>query len=177
VDSIALELDALMVDFAGIVDVGDFDTAWQPASALADAKLQDDVTALLDAYPFLGRDEGWVAFLRRYGGALLVREDGLLLSLFGFSEDIGMHIVKGPGDPIYDGIFVFCDGSVPRVIHGRVDAETAAESVAVGFGFDATGERSPGVYRLIDGRNPTWYCATFCDWLRKVVAQDGQLRD
>ena len=156
---------------------GDFKTAWSPAAALVDAKLQADVTALLETYPFLASDEGYVEFLRRYGGAILVRADALVLSLYGFSHDIGMHIVEGPGEPLDDGALILCDMVVPRTIRARTDPRETVATVAVGFGFEATGERRAGIYRFVDGGKAAWYCETFLDWLAAVVARDGQVSD
>lgn len=150
------DLDRLMTKLAA---QGEFAAAWQPDKSAGDTSLQDQVTALVTAYPFLARDEGYVTFLRRYGGALLTREDGLLLSLFGFSHDIGMHLVEGPGEPVEDGYLIFGDMSVPRA------PDYPYDTIAVGFGFEATGKQRWGIYRFIDGGAGSWYCETFLEWL------------
>jgi hypothetical protein len=142
---------------------GEFATAWQPDTANTDTSLQDQVTALVTAYPFVARDHGYVTFLRRYGGALLTRDDGLLLSLFGFSHDIGMHLVEGPGELIENGYLIFGDMIIPRA------PDYPHDTVALGFGFDATGQQRRGVYRFIAGGPGTWYCETFLEWLRTVA--------
>ena len=164
---------------AQLATLGEFVTAWRPADALADAKLQADVSALLGTYPFLARDEGYVEFLRRYGGALLVREvDGLVLSLYGFSHDIGMHLIEGPGELVDgEGFLTLCDMVVPRVIRAPRSLDNLGDTVAVAFGFDTTGDRRWGVYRFVSGGAGAWYCETFLEWLRMLIAKDGQLRD
>lgn len=150
--------------------LGECPVAWQPVAAANDATLQDGVTALLSSYPFLAGDPGYVAFLRGYGGALLITEGNLVMSVFGFSHDIGMHLVDGPGELISDGCLVFADMVIPR--EGK-----ALASNAVGFGFEATGQRRSGVYRYLNGGSPAWYCETFLEWLRRVVASKGRMLD
>jgi hypothetical protein len=157
--------------FERLRTIGRLETAWRPPEAAQDHRLQTAVDALLASYPCLERDDGYVAFLRRYGGALLVRDDGLLLSLFGFSHDIGMHLVEGPGDMVSDGCLIIGDMIVPRV------PSDPRDTAAVGFGFDVTGERRWGVYRIIDGGAPSWYCATFLEWLTRLVERSGWLLD
>jgi hypothetical protein len=161
VDAAITELDQLIGRLAALG--GEFATAWQPEAAERDTSLQDEVTALVTDHPFLARDPGYVAFLRRYAGALLVRDGGFLLSLFGFSHDIGMHLVEGPGELIENGHMIFGDMTVPRT------QEYPYDSVAVGFGFDATGKQRWGVYRFIAGGPGTWYCETFLQCLRSIA--------
>lgn len=167
--------DELEHRFATLATWGDYKTAWTPPASAAIARLQRQVDALLATYPFLERDAGYVAYLRRYGGAIVVRVDALVLSLYGFSHDIGMHIVDGPGEPVCDGCLVFCDMSVPAAVRARTDVKETVETVAVGFGFEATGERRPGVYRFVDGGDGEWFCETFLEWLAILIETDGQI--
>jgi hypothetical protein len=164
------ELDRLIGQLGML---GELHTAWHPPAALADPELLAAVTSLLETYPFLKRDAGYVAFLQRYGGALLTRDrDGLLLSLFGFSHDIGMHIVEGPGEPITeDGYLILGNMIVPE------NQAHPGETHSVGLGFDTTGERRWGVYRTVDSGAGTWYCETFLEWLRACIEKDGKLAD
>ena len=157
------EADELDRGFATLATWGDFKTAWSPPTSLDDDDLQEEVDELLEEYPFLERDEPYVAYLRGYGGAIVVRRDALVLSLYGFSDDIGMHIVEGPGDPVEDGCFMICDLSVPLRVRARTDVKQTVETVAVGFGFEATGDRRPGIYRFVDGGEGEWFCETFLD--------------
>lgn len=47
----------------------------------------------------------------------------------------------------------------------------------IGFAFDATRERSWGVYRCVVGADTEyqWYCQTFLEWLERLVRNDGGL--
>lgn len=156
--------------------MGEFVTAWSAESARNDSGLQANVDSLLQAYPRLIQDQGYVAYLRRFGGALLVRDsDGLVVSLYGFSHDIGMHIVDGPGDPVFDGCLVFCDLVVPRLVRAPHVLGTPRDTMAIGFGFESTGARRKGIYRFIDGGSGEWYCENFLEWLSALLRTDGQL--
>ncbi len=146
-------------------------TAWQPPG---DDKLHAQVAALVESHPTL-TDEGYLAYLRNYGGALVVRRDAFVLSLYGFSHDIGMHLVDGPGEPVFEDCFVFCDLVVPGQVRARVDDTQVVDTVAVGFGFAAASSKQPGVYRSVAGGPMAWYCATFLDWLDRVIESDGQV--
>jgi hypothetical protein len=129
-----------------------------------------ETARLLEQFPFAERADDWLAFLRKYGGGMLTRERDLLsLGLYGFSEDVTMPILDGPGDPIDAGCLVFGDVEVPLV--GSAD-----ETVALGFGFDATGKRKWGVYRIEDSA-ASRYCESFTEWLRRFVELDGRLID
>lgn len=135
--------------------------------------LATDVAKLLAQYPFLRRDPGYVAFLERYAGAVLWRDQDLLsLGLFGFHPELSTHLVTGPGEIIEHGFFTFCDMVVPR----DPDAPFG-DSIGLGFGFDATQERRWGVYRLWGGGKADWYCDTFLEWLEQFIAKGGRLID
>jgi hypothetical protein len=167
---------ALEQRFAALAAWGpDCVTAWTPAAAAADVALQAELDATLERWPFLQRDPSYVAFLRHFAGALVVRVDGLVLSLYGFSHDIGMHLVDGPGEPVSDGCLVICDGCVPQPVRRRVDPVEPVLTKAVGFGVEATGDRAFGIYRFVDGGPPTFFCSTFLELLDAILATDGQL--
>lgn len=101
-----------------------------------------------------------------------------MLSLYGFSHDIGMHLVEGPGEPVdKEGFLTLCDMVVPRVIRMPRSPSNLGDTVAVAFGFDATGDRRWGVYRFVNGGAGAWYCETFFEWLGILIGKDGQLRD
>jgi hypothetical protein len=134
-----------------------------------DSGLQMEIDRLIETYPFLQKSEQYVTFLRRYGGALLVRDDdGFLLSFFGFSHDIGVHLTEGPGEPIEEDCLIFCDLIVPR---------EGAETCAVAFGFAATPDLRWGVYRFDKGSERSWCCETFFEWLRLIITTRGRLFD
>lgn len=166
---------ALSIRFKILAEWGDFKTAWTPDTAKGDSALQSDVTALLGKYPFLEQDPGYVTFLRCYGGAVLVRTDALVLSLYGFSHEVGMHIVEGPGDPMHAGCLVFCDMVVPLSVRERVDDTLKVPTVAVGFGIEGSRRRDPGIYRFIQSDNGSLFCSTFLAWLDRLIQTDGQV--
>ncbi len=142
----------------------------RPADGHEDERLQREIDGLLESYPFLEKDSDYVAFLRRYAGALLVRdEDGFLLSFFGFSHDIGIHITEGPGDPVEDNCLIFCDMIVP--------IGEAKETCAVAYGFAATDDLRWGIYRFINGDEGGWCCQSFVEWLHLVIKTRGRLLD
>jgi hypothetical protein len=165
-NEVVTELDQLI---GNLGKLGWFKTV-RDANGREDVSLQRDIDRLLETYPFLEHSSEYVEFLRRYGGALLVRDDdGFLLSFFGFSHDIGIHITKGPGDPVEDDCLIFCDMSVPT---GK-----ARETCAVAYGFAATPELRWGIYKFVNGIDRSWCCETFFEWLRIVIKTRGRLFD
>jgi hypothetical protein len=165
-NEVAVELDQLINELG---QLGWFKTA-RDADGEDDEKLQREVDSLLKVYPFLKRDNEYVAFLRRYAGALLVRDDdGFLVSFFGLSHDIGFHIVEGGGEPIADDCLITFDLIVPI---GK-----AKETRGMAFGFAATPDLRWGIYRFVKDSKPSWYCQTFFEWLRIVIKTRGRLFD
>lgn len=165
---IVSELDQLMDELG---QLGWLKTV-RPADGYNDDKLQLEIDRLLEIYPFLKKSVEYITFLRRYAGALLVRDDdGFLLSFFGFSHDIGVHLTEGPGEPIEEDCLVFCDLIVPM---GTVEGQ---ETCAVAFGFAATPDLHWGIYRFDKGSERSWCCETFFDWLRLVISTRGRLFD
>lgn len=163
-DELSTELDKLIGELGSL---GWFKTV-HAGNGLNDVVLQRDIDRLLETYSFLKQSGEYVEFLRRYGGALLVRDDdGFLLSFFGFSHDIGIHITEGPGDPVEDDCLVFCDMSVPTG-KGR-------ETCAVAYGFAAVPELRWGIYKFVNGADRSWCCTTFFEWLRIVIEARGRL--
>ena len=122
-------------------------------------------------YPFLRQDEGYVCFLEMYAGGVFWRDqDALSLGLFGFDSELSTHLVKGPGDTVEHGYLTFCDMVIPP----RADP-FGKDAIGLGFGFDATGERRWGVYRLLGEGRADYYCETFLQWLRLFVEREGRL--
>jgi len=131
-----------------------------------------EIAAFLDEHGFLRRDEEYVDFLESYAGLLLTREhDFLSLSVYGFDPEIGLHLTEGEGDLLTeDGFLTFADATVSEQegVFGPNDP------LGVAFGFDATGERRPGVYRNLSGRPYEWYCEGFTEWLETLVRLRGR---
>lgn len=135
-----------------------------------DAARRDEVEAYFRRYPYLLTDSGYVAFVRRY---LWAGTEG---------ENVGIHIFA----PVSEVSDPYCDGG-PVDEHGFFVFATSeyrrtdlAGDFGMGFGFDATGSRDPGVYRSarLGSREHTpwaWYCPTFTDWLERAIEQRGQL--
>lgn len=134
-------------------------------------QLGPELARFLEQYPFVTRDDGYVQFLARYGGAVFWRDqDALSLGLFGFYPDLALHLTKGPGDIIESGCLTFCDLVIPP--RGN---PFAADALGLGFGFEATGTRPWGVYRLDGHGDAQWFCASFLGWLRRFADCEGRL--
>ena len=133
-----------------------------------------EIERLKRLFPLGSSDQDWLDFLIYFGGGLLVRdEDVVSIGLFGFSHDISLHILDGEGEPLDDGYLVFCDISLPREpVKGYTE-----DTLAVAFGFEATGEREAGVYRFIEGGAPTLYCSSFRELVDRLVAKDARVLD
>jgi len=142
-----------------------------------DPELEAPVNDFLDQYPFLRQDAGYVEFLKAYSGAYVIwPDDQLLIDIFGFSE------VSSPIEveeyPVVDneGYLTFCS------VAYRVKPGGGVENIqTLGFAFDATSERKPGVYRQLVGREPgsptvtDWYCETFLELFRDLIDKRGRL--
>src|SRR6266542_4038675 len=157
------KIEALIARLAAL---GGWKSARDVVGTDADDAFQAELERLLAEFPFVARAQDWLEFLRRFGGGMWSRaSDGLSLGLYGFSHDVTMHILDGPGDPVGDGILLFGDISLPT------------GGVELAFGFEATGERRWGVYRFVDGGDPEWYCESFHEWLERLVEREGRLLD
>jgi hypothetical protein len=166
-------LEKIDARVARLAALGHWKTARDVVGAEADAKFEKELERLLGRYPFVRQAPDWLAFLTRYGGGTLTRDDDMLsLGLYGFSHDATLHILDGAGEPVDYGCLYFCDVVLPREpVKGYTD-----ETISLGFGFEASGERSWGVYRIRDG-NSEWYCETFLEWLERFVEKEGRLLD
>ena len=124
------------------------------------------IAAFLEHYPFLRRDPGYVEFLERYAGAVLTREkDMFSVGIYGFDEDVAMHIVSGPGDIVENGFLTIADVVIPN----EPDKPFSENVDGYGVAFDATGARRRGVHRT-RGDEGAWIAETFIDWLRLLGA-------
>jgi hypothetical protein len=134
-------------------------------------QIADELAAFLERFSFVVRDEGYVQFLQTYAGGVFWRDqDALSLGLFGFDADLSIHLTKGPGKPVEYGCLTFCDMVIPP----RSDP-FAAKALGLGFGFEATGARRWGLYRIWPGGRVEWFCDSFIAWLRRFVAHEGRL--
>jgi hypothetical protein len=137
-------------------------------------ELQSEIDQFLNEYPFLREDAGYVAFLETYAGATVDSPEGVIVVIFGFLLDVGLHITEDEGPLIDDeGFLTFATVQV-RTAEGK---EGFHEYTDMAFGFDATGERPPGIYRKIDFNPTAWYCQDFLTWLRLLVENRGRLFD
>jgi hypothetical protein len=139
-----------------------------------DAEREREVEAYFRRYPFLLADSGYVAFVRRY---LWAGTEG---------DNVGIH-VYAPVSEVYDpywnnpldeeGFFTFATSEYWLLGHpGRQN------NIALGFGFDSTGDHRKGVYRsaMLASREQvpwSWYCETFAEWLERIIQRRGQLLD
>jgi hypothetical protein len=135
--------------------------------------LDNEITAFLDQYPFLKRDQGYLDFLECYAGAWIM-SDNLVIDIFGFT-DVSSHILELEGPVVdTDGYLTICDGEF------RAKSLTEKDvTEQLGCGFDATGTRKWGLYRNRGYRSGElgiyWYCETFLEWLEALVDAKGKL--
>jgi hypothetical protein len=180
-DNKVAEIDDLMAVFAGagppaLVCCGP-EHPTQPEPALAER-----VRLWLATHPFLHQDEGYVRFLKRYCGAVVGDKAGRLwATVHGFHPEVG-----------YLDEYDFCryDATVPAIDQRGLypfavmakdrpgDGKLLDRQVLVEFSFDGTGARPWGVYRTAFFRSepetgPQMLCASFCDWLRMVLAGEA----
>lgn len=167
------EAAAIDAKVTRLATLGSWQWARDRLSAAAPTPFAAEVRALGRLYPFVAGAADWLAFLRRYGGGMLVRnEDMLSIGLYGFSHDVSLHLLEGPGEPVEAGCLLFADVVLPRQpVSGITD-----DTVSLGFGFPADGARRFGVYR-VRGGHPEWYCDHFGEWLDQLVHARGRLLD
>jgi hypothetical protein len=140
---------------------------------LPNTELVEEIAEFLETYSFLKTDQGYVNFLERYAGLLLYRDsDFLSLGIYGFDNDVSLHLVNGEGELIDEaGILTFADLTLPL----QEGDQSSENLTAIGFGFDSTQQRHWGVYRCIDGQPYHWYCRSFLEWLEKFYNNQGRL--
>ena len=128
--------------------------------------LAKEIKDFFQIYPFLRNDQGYVDFIECYAGAGISREPELIVDIYGFISG-GTHIVKEDGIRLDErGYFAFCTTYLDDL--GEV-----------GFAFDATGERTSGIYRWIVDEHLqgdySWYCPNFLEWLERLIKYEGRL--
>ncbi|MDZ8239997.1 MAG: hypothetical protein RMZ69_23065 [Nostoc sp. ChiQUE01a] len=136
-------------------------------------ELAQEITDFLKFYPFLRQDQGYIDFLQSYAGLLVYRDnDFFSLGIYGFDEDVSLHLIKGEGELIDEvGMLTFADLTLP-VQQGDQSADNL---IGIGFAYDTTQQRTWGVYRCIDEEPYQWYCATFLELLERIVNHKGRL--
>ncbi len=145
-------------------------------AALADSPLAPraveahELERLLGAFPALARDEAYLAFLRRYGGAYVRRKAlGLSVDIFGLGGSATTHAIAHRRDNLAPGYCLFA------TVYHQTDGPTQAD-----FAFPVEG--APEVYRsCLVGRQPPTaferYATGFLPWLEHLVASGGLIYD
>jgi hypothetical protein len=156
--------------------------------ATPDLTLAARIATWLSVHPFLDRDAAYVDFLKRYSGLDVLDEytpenvaKGLDWDLdipgfapvahLSFLDETGGHSRHfDPTVPHIDknGFYHFA-----TVCYHSGQGNEASDWAHEEFGFDASGERPPGVYRILDP--PEWFCETFFQWLTQVIERSGRV--
>jgi hypothetical protein len=167
-DAWAARLEPLMSQFAqlpgAMVERG-------PAHPTApDKRRQQKVESLICEYPFLAKDQGYIAFLWLYSGAYAVScHDDVSVQIFGPIEGFDT-------DPV-DREEFFCFASSEFWLQGEME-----DRCVVGFFFPVSQNVQWGVYRGIYPKGTqtatrSWYCTDFIRLLPRLIESRGQLID
>lgn len=126
-------------------------------------QIEPEINNFLEHYPTLARDEGYVNFLEIYAGLGFEAYAGeLILNIFGFDPAVALHILEGEGEVVDEqGFLTFASLTVPSVGKYKVANQ---EYVGIGFAFDTTSNRQPGVYRGTPETGYLYYRPSFLDW-------------
>lgn len=165
-----------MDETAGIIEgfeaMGDIAVGFGLEHPVApDLRREEEVRSFLAQLPPSCRDPDWLAFLLRYGG-LQWEIDAGNFGLMGYrwvSEDL----IDAEEEAIDEHGFL-------SFAYLDVALERMELDVTLIYGFDATGERRPGVYRLQVNPEPTpdtawaYYQPSFMAFLRAVAAVNGE---
>ncbi|GET39124.1 hypothetical protein [Microseira wollei] len=157
-----------------IHELGNVETGRGPKHPTSpNPQLASEIADFIDKYSFLKKDQSYVEFLECYAGLLLYRDnDFMSLGIYGFDDDVSLHLVKGEGELIDEaGMLTFADLTLPL----QEGDKRADNLIGTGFAFDATQQRPWGVYRCINNQPYHWYCGTFLEWLEKLANQKGRL--
>jgi hypothetical protein len=129
--------------------------------------LTEEIATFFNHYSFLQHDQGYVDFQEYYAGAsVIILSDNNLtvdIDIFGFL-DVSTHMTKYE-DPIVDedGHLVFS-----YILFNKKQ-----------FSFSFNTNREWGVYRTVVWENldrqTSWYCATFLEWLERLIQYQGRL--
>jgi hypothetical protein len=144
--------------------------------------LKEPTERWLALHPFLQRDVGYVAFLKRYSGFLLSDDHANL--------EIGIQGLSGIGGYLTEVELGVQNDTVAHVdesgfypfaslyFHGS-PAREFEDYVGFGFSFDATGQRPWGIYRTVEtqrGRRVIehFYCDSFVSFLKKLPCEEDR---
>jgi hypothetical protein len=134
------------------------------------SEMQGEIDNFISEYKFLLQDKGYIDFLECYSGMLIDSSDGrVFIDVFGFLEDVSLHLTRDESSIVDDGYFGFCTAVVRIECTGNL----SKDDVGLGFAFDATGQKRWGVYCSINDENYEWYCSNFQEWMEKLVATKG----
>lgn len=131
--------------------------------------LAEEIATFFKRYPFLQRDPGYVDFQECYAGASVImlsdNNRTVDIDIFGFL-DVSTHMTE------YEDSIVDEDGYL-------VFSYILFDEQQCSFSFHAHRDRRSGVYRTIVRKNldrqTSWYCATFLEWLERLIQQKGRL--
>jgi len=148
-----------------------------PKHPEGDSSLQPEIDEFLAQYPTIARDRSFVDFLEYYSAAAVDWPDEqLTIEIYGFSPEITLLIGR-PEEPLIDALkfFRFSEILVKLGPHG----EQAIDGL---YAFDISKDRVAGIYQKTTvwttdsaSINYAWYCATFSEWLSRVVEAGGRL--
>lgn len=139
-----------------------------------DTQKISDLQKVLQKFPFLQEQAAdYVNFMERYAGACFSQDWRLMtMDVFGISHEVSIPLLQDVGDTITeDNFMTFSSLALLR----SEDQPDYTDFVAVGFGFDSSGNRKKGVYRSIDLQPYEYYCASFNDWLNLFIEHRGYL--
>ncbi len=179
----AVDIDDLMTRFARLSPAAQIGRGPAHPSE-PDADLVERLERWLEQHPFLRREPTYIAFLQRYAGAVVDDpEQDLAIDLHGFAGmgcDLDDDSDGGPLNEEAPGVDGrgFYQFALVRM-HTLPD-HSFRSSVLMGFSFDASQQRQPGVYRGISTPNgpsiePHWFCASFSEWLERAIQEKGRL--
>jgi hypothetical protein len=134
--------------------------------------LAEQITSLLNEYPFLVQDQGYIDFVECYAGASMNHPaEALMVDIYGFTH-ASSHLIELPGSIVDDNGFLMFAG-----IYWRQDINDPRSLVELDFAFDATGSRVQGVYgyRVGGDNGYQWYCKSFLEWFDLLIVKKGRL--
>lgn len=137
--------------------------------------LKDITEDFIAHHPYLHQDPDYIAFLRRYAGTSLDREDmqwHVLVYGFHFDWMPFIFLDEAHEFPSRDGYFIFCETTIIR--------SDVKNALGAHYAFDSTGKLKPGVYQRVQWRHADelryeWYCGSFVEWFDDLVKQEGIL--
>ena len=132
--------------------------------------LHTEVNTFLESYPFLRNDTGYIDFLECYAGASIFNQNSpFTVDILGFAgNSISTHMFEMEESVIDEEGFLMFG-------YLMLDDKSLGQH-QISFGFDATHHRLPGVYQYVSQVDAQWdwYCATFLEWLDKLLHQCKQ---